>query len=195
MADQDINRYECLHAVGHGGECQICRKNKEALAGLRAALTNRKPTAPTDNNNNRAEVEAALRRADEEPAWYIVTEGKSRCVASSEHDEIACDTEFESAADVDRIVQADADRRTLAAALRAEREEVGRLRKALATLATKPLSPITARWGNDEHYHAIFLSDGTKITVGRDERTKGPAWLEVGKALIVTEAEMSSGQR
>ena len=46
--------------------------------------------------------------------------------------------------------------------------------------------PVIAVWEQAGRAHAIFLSDGRKINVGRDERTSGPAWLEITQAAKIT---------
>lgn len=55
---------------------------------------------------------------------------------------------------------------------------------------------IKAIWRSGGLAHAIFLHDGTKITVGRDaRRTQGPAWMQIGLAALITtqNAKLSDG--
>lgn len=40
--------------------------------------------------------------------------------------------------------------------------------------------------GSDGNAHIVYLSDGTKISVGRDRTTKGPAWLEISQQSKIT---------
>jgi len=39
--------------------------------------------------------------------------------------------------------------------------------------------------GPDGKAFVIYLTDGTKITVGRDKSTNGPAWLEISETPII----------
>lgn len=49
-----------------------------------------------------------------------------------------------------------------------------------------PSRLIESVWEQPKGYaYAIFLKDGTKITVGRGIETKGRAWLKIGKAEMV----------
>lgn len=52
---------------------------------------------------------------------------------------------------------------------------------------TPCISYVVKSWGT-AHPSCIYLRDATKITVGRDKTTTGPAWLEISKQDSITTA-------
>ena len=51
---------------------------------------------------------------------------------------------------------------------------------------------IRSRLGKDNKYHAVYLVDGTKINIGRDDGLG--AWLEIGPTPQVTLSSYSADQ-
>lgn len=46
--------------------------------------------------------------------------------------------------------------------------------------------------GKDNKAFVIYLSNGLKITVGRDKTTKGSAWLEISQQAVIKPATKSN---